>query len=47
MYRTDPQHLLWILENLIQGRVVNHIKVADQEKEQARQALQAMFDVSP
>lgn len=46
MYRTDPQHLLWILENLVQGRVVNQVKVTPQETELARLALQQMFDVS-
>jgi hypothetical protein len=28
MFRIDPQHLLWTLENLVAGRVVNQIKVA-------------------
>jgi len=47
MYRTDPQHLLWVLENLVKGKVVNQVKVAAQETELARAALQQMFDVSP
>ena len=27
MYRISPQHLAWALENLVEGRVVNQIKV--------------------
>ena len=47
MFRVDPQHLLWTLENLVMGRVVNQIKVAPVEAEAARLALNHMFDVSP
>jgi quinolinate synthase len=43
MYRIDPQHLLWTLENLEQGHIVNQIKVADNIKAQARLALERMF----
>ncbi|OUD13350.1 quinolinate synthetase [Thioflexithrix psekupsensis] len=46
MYRTDPQHLLWVLENLVAGKVVNQIRVDAKEAEQARLSLQRMFDVS-
>ena len=27
MYRISPQHLAWVLENLVEGRVVNRIQV--------------------
>jgi len=47
MFRIDPQHLLWTLENLVEGRVVNQIKVAPAEAEQARLALERMLEVSP
>jgi quinolinate synthase len=47
MFRIDPQHLLWTLENLVAGRVVNRIKVAPAEAEAARLALNRMLDVSP
>jgi quinolinate synthase len=47
MFRIDPQHLLWTLENLAAGRVVNRIKVAPAEAEAARLALNRMLDVSP
>lgn len=47
MFRIDAQHLLWTLENLVAGKVVNRITVPAAEAEQARLALQRMFDVSP
>lgn len=47
MFRIDPQHLLWTLENLMVGRVVNQIKVPPAEAEAARVALNRMLDVSP
>jgi quinolinate synthase len=46
MARIDPQHLAWTLENLVEGKVVNQIKVAPQEAESARVALQRMLDAS-
>jgi quinolinate synthase len=47
MFRIDPQHLLWTLENLVVGRVANQIKVAPAEADAARLALNRMLDVSP
>ncbi len=46
MFRIDPQHLLWILENLVEGRVVNQITVPDEIAEKARLALQRMLDLN-
>lgn len=46
MFRTDPQHLLWVLENLIAGRVVNRIRVPDEEARWARLALNRMLQVA-
>ena len=46
MYRIDPAHLAWVLDNLVAGSVVNQIKVAPQEAEAGRQALQRMLAVS-
>jgi quinolinate synthase len=43
MFRTDPQHLAWVLENLAAGHVVNQIVVADTEKQQAKVALDNML----
>jgi quinolinate synthase len=45
MYRISPQHLAWALENLIEGKVVNHIKVADDVKEWAKVGLDRMLEV--
>ncbi len=47
MYRIDPAHLLWVLENLVQGRIVNKIHVPEEDAVPARLALQRMLDVSP
>ena len=46
MFRIDPQHLAWILENLVAGNVINQIKVAPEETAEARLALQRMLDIS-
>lgn len=45
MYRISPQHLAWTLENLVEGRVVNRIKVADDVKQWAKVALDRMLEV--
>ena len=47
MFRIDPPHLAWTLENLVEGKVVNQIKVPAQEAELSCLALQRMLDVSP
>ena len=46
MYRISPQHLAWALENLVEGRVVNQIKVRDDVKQWARVALNRMLEIS-
>jgi quinolinate synthase len=45
MYRISPQHLCWTLENLVQGNVVNQIKVADSVKHWSRVALNRMLEL--
>ena len=45
MARIDPQHLAWTLENLVEGKVVNQIKVPAREAELARTALRRMLEV--
>jgi quinolinate synthase len=45
MYRISPAHLAWSLENLVEGRVVNQIKVSDETKHWARVALDRMLEV--
>ena len=45
MYRISPQHLAWALENLVEGRVVNQIKVRPSVKHWARVALDRMLEI--
>jgi quinolinate synthase len=45
MYRISPQNLLWALENLIEGNVVNAIRVPESVKRGARVALDRMLQV--
>jgi quinolinate synthase len=47
MFRIGPSALLWNLENLVEGNVVNQIKVPAEEAEQALLALNRMLEVSP
>ena len=45
MFRISPQHLAWALENLVEGRIVNRIKVRDDVKQWARVALDRMLQI--
>ncbi len=45
MYRISPQHLAWALENLVEGRVVNPIRVPDVTKQWASVALNRMLEI--
>jgi len=45
MFRTDPPALLSILESLVDGQVINQIKVPKDEAAQARVALNRMLDI--
>jgi quinolinate synthase len=45
MYRISPQHLAWALENLVEGRVVNQIRVKRSVKHWARIALDRMLEI--
>ena len=47
MFRIDPQHLAWTLENLVEGHVVNQISVPADVAENAKLALDRMLEVSP
>ncbi len=47
MFRIDPQHLAWVLENLVEGHVVNQITVEENVATQARLSLARMLEVSP
>jgi len=46
MFRTDPQHLAWITQNLVDGHVVNQIKVEPQEARHAKAALDLMLEIT-
>ena len=46
MFRIDGPHLAWVLENLVDGQVVNQITVDQATAEQARTALQRMLDIT-
>ncbi len=46
MFRIDPQHLAWVLENQLEGNVVNRIEVDAKVANSARVALQRMLDIS-
>jgi len=46
MARIDPQHLAWTLENLVEGNVVNQIKVPAKEAALAKLTLDRMLAVS-
>lgn len=46
MYRIDLPHLCWAIENLVQGHVVNEIKVPEQVRQWALVALDRMLNLS-
>jgi len=45
MFRTDPQHLAWTLDNLVAGQPVNRIRVPEEVAAPARAALDLMLEV--
>jgi quinolinate synthase len=45
MFRISPQHLCWALENLVDGNVVNQIKVDEEVKHWSRVALDRMLEI--
>ncbi|MCB0989138.1 MAG: quinolinate synthase NadA [Microthrixaceae bacterium] len=46
MFRIDAPHLAWILENLVEGRVLNQITVDENTTRWAKVALQRMLDIT-
>ena len=46
MYRNHPAHVAWVLENLLEGKVIHQIKVPDDIKVLAKQALEKMLELS-
>jgi quinolinate synthase len=45
MYRIDLPHLCWALENLVEGNVVNEVKVDPHTRKWATVALERMLDI--
>lgn len=45
MFRVSPNHLLWVLEGLLEGEVRNRITVSDLEKRWTRVALDRMLSI--
>jgi quinolinate synthase len=46
MFRITPHHLLWALENLVEGSVVNRIAVPGDVRHWARVALERMLSLT-
>ena len=45
MFRVSPNHLLWVLEGLVEGKIHNQITVPEPQKSYARLALDRMLAV--
>jgi quinolinate synthase len=45
MFRISPQHLAWALENMVDGRIVNRIRVDEEIKRWAGVALGRMLEI--
>jgi quinolinate synthase len=45
MFRVSPNHLLWVLEGLVDGQVRNRIVVPDEQKHWTRVALDRMLSI--
>lgn len=46
MYRVDMPHVLWVLDNLAEGKVINRIHVHADARKWAMVALQRMLDIT-
>jgi quinolinate synthase len=46
MFRIDPSHLLWSMENLLEDNVVNQITVSDEVARWARVSLSRMLEIT-
>jgi quinolinate synthase len=45
MFRVSPNHLLWVLDSLVDGELVNEIIVPDEQKKWAKIALDRMLAI--
>ena len=46
MYRIHPAYLLWVLEGLIEGQIINEITVPDTMQSDALVALERMLSLT-
>jgi quinolinate synthase len=46
MFRVSPNHLLWVLDSLVDGEVVNEIVVPEEQKKWAKIALDRMLSIT-
>ncbi len=46
MFRVSPNHLLWVLDSLVDGDVVNEIVVPDEQKKWAKISLDRMLAIT-
>jgi quinolinate synthase len=46
MFRVSPNHLLWVLDGLLDGHVHNHVVVAEHDKHFAKLALDRMLTIT-
>ncbi len=46
MYRNHPAHVAWVLDNLLEGKIINQIVVEEKTKALAKQALTRMLELS-
>jgi quinolinate synthase len=46
MFRIDPSHVLWSIENLLEGNVVNQITVPEEVARWARVSLNRMLEIT-
>ena len=46
MFRVSPNHLLWIMEGLVEGRIHNQIVVPEPQKSLARLSLERMLQIA-
>lgn len=47
MYRIHPSFLCWVMEELVEGRVMNQVLVSDEVREPALKALERMLQLGP
>ena len=46
MYRVAGPHLLWVMDNLLEGRVVNQIVVPEPIASEAKLSLDRMIELA-